>query len=113
MSAPARRFELDAKAERSVGRLRLVGAIIVFVCGGVLVARGAGAVGWTLVVMAWLVGLGWIAAFVRARRRVAGAGGHYLELGDALRMARGAAPVEVPWGEVDAVRVDEDRLVVV
>ncbi|MEM9067819.1 MAG: hypothetical protein AAGE52_04910 [Myxococcota bacterium] len=96
-----------------MGRLRLAGAAIVFAMGIVLVSEGAGGIGWTIVVMAWLVGLGWTAAFFRARSRARSADAHFLEVGpSAMRMARGRDPVEVTWAEVSCVRVDEERLVI-
>lgn len=108
-----RRFELDVRAVRSVGRLRLFGAVLVFGMGLALVWRGAGTIGWVIVVTSWLIGLGWVAAFALSRRRAREADSHYLELDTrGLTMARGGEPVRVGWDEVASVEVDEDRLVV-
>ena len=106
------RFELDVQAIRAVGRLRLVGAILVFAMGLALVWRGAGSIGWIIVVTSWLVGFGWVAAYALSRRRT-DSEAHYLLLDSTgVTMARGADPVRLPWGEVEDIEVDEDRLVV-
>ena len=106
-------FELDVRAELGVGRLRLLGAVLVFAMGLALVWRGAGAIGWVIVVTSWLIGLGWVAAFALSRKRAREAHQHYLIVdAQGLTMARGAEPVQLRWSEVDDIEVDEDRLVV-
>ncbi len=108
-----KRLELDAAAERSVGQLRLFGAMLIVAMSAVLVAQGVGPVGWVLIVSAWLIAAAWVMAFLRSRRRLREADAHYLELGsDALRMVRGSARIEVSWADVVEVEVDEERLVV-
>lgn len=106
----ARRFELDVSAERSVARLRLFGAAVALVMGTALAIGGAGSVGWTLIALTWLVGLGWIGAWFAARRKTRRADAWFVELGDALRVALGREPVVVAWNDVRTVDVDEDRL---
>ena len=108
------RVGLDVQAERSVARLRLVGALVALVMGTVLAWGGAGSVGWVLIVLTWLAGAGWVGAFFAARRRVARTDAFYVALGeDALVVALGHAPVRVPWPDVRGIDVDEDRLEVV
>ena len=114
MTGPARRrFELDVRAERAIGNLRLGGAILVGACAVWIAVSGPSALGWLAAGVAALACLGWVIAWIRGRRRSGGAGEWYLELGeDTLTLAEGPRRLQVPWREVDEVLVDEDRLVV-
>ncbi|MCA9611166.1 MAG: hypothetical protein H6721_16290 [Sandaracinus sp.] len=108
------RVELDVSAERAVGRLRLVGAVVALSMGTVLAVGGAGSVGWALILMSWLVGLAWVGSFVASRRKASRADAFFLELGpDRLVAALGKEPQRVAWRDVRGVDVDEDRLEVV
>lgn len=105
------RYELDARAERAVTRLRLTAALLVTFAGAWLMAlpypvpRVFALVGFAFAAL-------WVARALRQR------GGldpseHYLELApDALRLREGESVQEVLWPEVSAVYVDEDRLIV-
>ncbi len=108
------RFVFDAEAERSVGRLRLFGALVLAIMATVLMASGKATAGaWVVVVVAWLVAVGWLVAFSRMRVRVRRRGEHTLDLdAQTLRMSRGAVLTTLAWDDVLAVDVDEDRLVV-
>lgn len=104
-------IELDTRAHRAVGRLRLVGAIAIFSCVGLLAVQGAGPAGWVLLFFAGLVALGWFAVWWRGRSLEPEQ--HWLRLdADALRMRRGEKLDEVPWTSVEAIETDEDALVV-
>ncbi len=55
----------------------------------------------------------WVGLARRSVRQVASAGDHYLDIGDrGLTLKAGAQSRSLPWSEVDAVEIDEDRLAV-
>jgi hypothetical protein len=108
-----RRFEMDARAERAVGRVRLVAAVITLAAVGWLVASEPGTFGWVGVVLGASVGVGWIAAFLRSRKRAREASGYFLDLSEAgLTLAEGDRRHHIGWAEMTEVEVDEERLVV-
>ena len=108
------RLELDVRAERSVAYLRLVGAVVALTMGTVLAFGGGGSVAWTLIVLTWLVGLGWIGAYVVGRRKARRAHAWFVEArAEELVVALGRDPTRVRWRDVRGVDVDEDRLDVV
>lgn len=108
-----RRFELDVAAERSTGALRVVAAVVVLIAAGWVAASDPGLVAGLVAALGALAALGWIAVGARSRRRVQTAERWFLEVdGHGLRMARGGAPLRVPWEAVETVEVDEGRLVV-
>lgn len=106
------RIELDVRGERGVAWLRLVGAVVVAAMATILAVQGAGSIGWTLIVLTWLVAVGWSFAFLAAKRRLARHEGWYIELGpSALTLALGAGKVTtLRWEAVEAVEVDEERI---
>ncbi|MEM6962113.1 MAG: hypothetical protein AAF550_10300 [Myxococcota bacterium] len=68
---------------------------------------------WTLILVAWLAALGSFVAFFRGRRQLRGAPDCFLELGDSeMIVATERTTTTVPWGEVEAVVVDEELLCV-
>jgi hypothetical protein len=107
----ALRCELDVRGEREAAVLRIVGAVVATIAGAWLFALP-----YTVPRLFALAGFAfaalWTARALRMRRRFRNPAEHYLELGaDALRLRDGAELHEVPWREVQAVSVDEDRLV--
>lgn len=108
------RLGLDVRAERSVARLRLVGAVVALSMGTVLAIGGAGSVGWTLIVLSWLIGLAWVGAYFAAKRKARRADAWFVEARtDELAVALGREPTRLRWSDVRGVDVDEDRLDVV
>ncbi|MFW5920421.1 MAG: hypothetical protein ACOCUS_01175 [Polyangiales bacterium] len=107
-----RRFELDVAAERSTGALRVVAALVVLLAAGWVAASDPGLVAGLVAALGALAALGWIAVGARSRRRMRARERWYLEVDrQGLRLARGGAPLEVPWESVESVEVDEERLV--
>lgn len=101
-------FERDIGADRSVARLRLVGAVVVGVSSVLLGASDGGAFRWIFVVLGGLGSLGWFAAYFRGRTPPSG---DVLELGnDGLRMHYRKKETQIPWPQMVAVTADEDRL---
>ncbi|MFT5355683.1 MAG: hypothetical protein ACI9KE_002902 [Polyangiales bacterium] len=108
MSDVVETFERDLDADRSVARLRLVGALVVGISSVLLGASDAGPLRWIWVVLGGLASLGWFAAYFRGRRPPTG---DRLELGaDALRMLYQEKEAKIAWSEMVAVVADEDRL---
>ena len=104
------RYELDVRAEREAALLRSAGAIVALIAGTWLmvlpyaVPRVFAAAGFVFAIL-------WLVRALRIRQRIRSAGEHYLELAeDALRLRDGAQLHELPWSEVAAVSIDEDRL---
>jgi hypothetical protein len=108
------RLGLDVRAERSVARLRLVGAVVALSMGTVLAIGGAGSVGWTLIGLSWLIGLAWVGAYFAAKRKARRADAWFVEArSNELVVALGREPTRLRWSDVRGVDVDEDRLDVV
>lgn len=106
----ALRLPLDVRGEHQVAALR-VAASLLAVVGGIWLL----ALPYRVPRVVALLGLGFGILFMRRalRARTLDAASHYLELGrDALRIQNGEQLQIVPWDEVQAVRVDEDRLLV-
>lgn len=114
MEAAPQTYALDASAERSVGRLRLLGAFVVAPAGIVWALQGPGTVGWVLIALAWIASLGWISAWARARRRIRRSDEWALRIdSEGLCLRLGGLDHVVGWNELRGVEVDEERLVVV
>lgn len=108
------RLGLDVRAERSVARLRLVGAVVALSMATVLAIGGAGSVGWTLIGLSWLIGLAWVGAYFAAKRKARSADAWFVEArARELVVALGREPTRLRWRDVQGVDVDEDRLDVV
>lgn len=100
-------------SERSVARLRLVAAAVVGVGAVWLALLGPPPAGWLCVVGGLGASIMWLVMAFRARRRTADADRQRLVLGpDGLALVEGARERTVPWDAVDAVEIDEERLVV-
>ena len=113
-AAPALRLGLDREGERDQGRMRLCAAIVALLAGA-----------W----LAWVADAWWLrltglasvlfsARFAQkaraARAAEQDAGAHYLEItADHVTLAEGATQRTVPREHVQAVELDEDRLIVV
>jgi hypothetical protein len=108
-----KRFEMDAAAERSTGRLRLGAAIVTLAAVFWLATSDPGMVGWAMAVLGTLVSAGWLESYRRSRRRAAQAARHYLEIADdGLTLAEGEREHHIAWTEMRAVEVDEERLAI-
>ena len=106
-------LQLDVRAERDVARLRLAGAIVCALGAAAIASLGPTWIGWVVVVLASLASVGWTVAFVRARRRRGVSTTYSLALRtNTLELSEAGRVVSVPWVEVRAAEVDEDRLVV-
>ncbi len=108
-----RRYELDARSERATANLRLLGAAVVAACAAWMASSSPSALGWLFVLLALLASGGWLAAGLSGRRRARRAGDYFLEAGpEGLLLADGERRLHVPWSEILAVNVDEERLTV-
>jgi hypothetical protein len=104
---------MDAAAERSTGRLRLVAAIVTLAAVFWLATSDPGMVGWAVAVLGTLVSAGWLESYRRCRRRAAEASKHFLEISeDGLTLAEGDRKHHIAWTEMKAVEVDEERLAI-
>ncbi len=112
--SPYRTLPLDRDAERSVALLRLVAAVVV--AGAAIwlaLLRPAGAV-WICILGSLVASLAWLGMAAAARRRLRRAQDHRLVLDpEGLALVDGDRERRAPWEAVEAVEVDEDRLVVV
>ncbi len=112
-SGPAARLGLDIGATLAVGRLRLVGALVVLP-SSIVFALGGAPLHYTLGGLGALVSIGWGVAWARSRRAVDDADARYLELGDAgLLLVEGETRAALPWSDLRSLKVDEERLVLV
>ena len=112
--ASALRLELDGDVERDQARLRLVAAIVALLAGAWL-AWVADAWWLRLTGMASVLFSARFAQKARAARAAErDAGAHYLEItADHVTLADGATQRTVARERVQAVELDEDRLIVV
>src|SRR5688500_14573786 len=106
-------FRLDVRAERSVGTLRWIAAVVVLGATVWMVLLGPSPLCWLGIAGSWLVVIAWAFAGRAARRRAAAADRHYLALREGgLALAEGGPEIFVPWERVTGVDVDEEKLVV-
>lgn len=104
------RLALDERGERSAAVLRTAAALVVAVASAWLLALPY-PVPRAFAVAGLLFAVLWVARSVRQRAELRDPAEHYLELSpDALLLRSGAAQDRVPWPEVTALAVDEDRL---
>lgn len=108
-----RRFEMDAVAELSSGKLRLFAAALVVIAIGWMLTAGPGALGYALAFIGGLVSIGWVFAYRRAVARSRMGLSYFLDLApDALLLAEGEVRHHIDWAEVTDVEIDEEKLVV-
>jgi hypothetical protein len=110
---PPQRLSLDVSEVRDRTRLRLIAAVPALVGGAWLAWISEG---WFLRVLAatgLLFATLWVALAQRSARQLARADEHYLDIGDlALQVRTGSQRRMLAWSDVEAVEIDEDRLVV-
>jgi hypothetical protein len=109
--SPFRTFEIDRENERAVALLRLAGAAVVLAGSAWLVAVHPTPRAAIAAALGALISLAWIASFARSRARRARKVVLRLDR-RGLELEDGEARAEVPWSDVRAIEVDEDRLVV-
>jgi hypothetical protein len=110
--APFRSFERDAAGERAIAALRIAGAIGVLAGAGWLVAVHPSPRAVAFAVLGAIVGLAWIGAFVRGRRRARERVALHLRPDALVIEVSGEECASIPWSQVRRIRVDEERLVV-
>lgn len=102
---------MDAAGELSVARLRLVGAVVVAIACTFITMTGTTTVGWTLVVLGYLIAIFWVVAYVRGRARSQSDDLFYLDVGSqGFHLKEGMREHLLTWEKVKNIRVDEDRL---
>jgi|SRR5687768_8394968 len=106
-------FRLDAGTERSVAVLRWVAAAAVLGATTWMAFLGPSPLCWLGILGSWLVVVGWFFAGRAARRRARNPDRHYLALrAGGLALADGGPEISVPWDQVIAVEIDEEKLLV-
>lgn len=107
------RLLLDVREVRERMRLRLIAALPAFAGGVWLLWTSEGVLLAALALAGVVFATAWV---LLARRGVAQLGGseeHYLDIGESsLTIRAGANLRSLPWSEIRAVEIDEDRLVV-
>lgn len=112
--SPYRTLPLDRTTERSVAALRLVAAVVVAGAAIWLALLRPSGAAWICIGGAFVASLAWLGMAAAARRRVQRAEDHRLVIGeDGLTLVEGARVRRSAWEEIEAIEVDEDRLVVV
>jgi hypothetical protein len=110
---PCMRFELDDRAERGGTALRVSAALITVVAGGWLFALPYLAPR-VFALAGFVFAAAWFVRAMRASKTQRRPTEHYLELRpDALCVRAGAAEQIVPWHEITAIAIDDDRLQVI
>lgn len=104
------RLALDERGERSAAKLRIAAALVVVVASVWLLALPY-PVPRAFAVAGLLFSALWLARSLRQQAEVRDPAQHYLELSPEFLLLRsGAAQDRVPWPEVAALAVDEERL---
>ena len=110
-ASPFRTFEEDVGGGRAIASLRLLGAAVVLAGGVWLVVSTPTAWAAGIALLALLAAVGWIAGYVRSRRRTTPK--LLLRLTpEAIEIVLAERIDRAPWVEVSDVVIDEDRLVV-
>jgi hypothetical protein len=104
---------LDVREVRDRMRLRLIASLPALM-GGLWLLWIAENLLLRILALAGLVfAVIWVGLARRSVRQLASAGDHYLDIGDrGLTLKAGAQSRTLTWSEVDAIEIDEDRLVV-
>lgn len=106
-------LKIDRRAERQVAWLRLLAGLAVLGLAAWIASTRPGFWGWAMAVAGAGASAGWVAAFVRARRRLREEHRDLLEIDPAgLRWIEGRTEARVAWSEVRSIETDEDALVV-
>lgn len=113
MSEAADRLPLDVREVRDRMRLRLLAALPAFAGGAWLLAAADTALLRVLAAAGLVFACVWV---VRARssvKQLHGAVDHYLESSpEGLTIRAGASQRRLAWTDIEAVEIDEDRLVI-
>ncbi len=108
-----RTLPLDRQAERSAALLRLVAALVVALGAIWLVLLSPPVWVWACAALAIAASIMWIVMGLRARRRLVDAARHRLVLDEhALSLVEGDDERQIPWGAIESIALDEERLVV-
>ncbi len=109
----SQRLLLDVREVRDRTRLRLLAALPAFAGGLWLLWTGDSVLLRVLALSGLVFALAWV---MLARRNIAQLGmsdSHYLDIApDGLTIRSGAQSQTLAWSDIDAVEIDEDRLVV-
>ncbi len=93
--------------------LRIAAAIVATCAAIAIVLSRPPPFAWLCVAAALAVSVFWLVNGARARRRAADAAGHRIVLSNrALTLLEGSTERSVPWDRVEALEVDEEKLVV-
>ncbi|MEO0323531.1 MAG: hypothetical protein AAF447_11285 [Myxococcota bacterium] len=111
-AAPEERLVVDAGQERAVGRFRLLAALASVPAAALVLATDPPLPLALLAFAGLLIGVGWLFAFRAARRRAAGPERALVLGAHALRLELGGPPEDIPWRRMDAVELDDERLMV-
>jgi hypothetical protein len=104
---------LDVREVRDRMRLRLIASFPAFAGGLWLLWIGDSLLLRALALSGLVFSTLWVALARRSIGQLLSAGNHYLDIGaDGFTLMAGAEKRFVAWSEIDAVEIDEDRLVV-
>jgi hypothetical protein len=107
------RLLLDVREVRDRTRLRLIASLPAFAGGLWLLWTGDSLLLRVLALAGVVFAVIWVILARRNVRQLLRAGDHYLDIGaDGFTLMSGAEKRFVSWSDVDAVEIDEDRLVV-
>jgi hypothetical protein len=119
MPSPARgvllsRFEVNARAERALARLRTTTAIVTLLAALGVLLSNVPVTAFIMAIVAALVSVFWLRQARAARKRAAEAPQYFLEVyAKGVRVGEGSQRVWLPWSEVCDIEVDEERLDIV
>lgn len=110
---PTQRLALDVREVRDRTRLRVLASLPALLGGAWLAWVGDGWLLRTLAAAGLVFATIWLVLARRSGAQLAHAEEHYLDIGtDALQVRAGSQARTLAWSDVEAVEIDEDRLVV-
>jgi len=112
-SGQGQRLVLDVREVRDRTRLRLLATLPAFAGGAWLLWTGDTLLLRILALAGLVFAVLWLVSARRAVTQLARSDEHYLDIGAAgLTIQNGPDARSISWSEIDAVEIDEDRLVV-
>ena len=103
------------KSDRAVAMLRLASALVVGLCSTLLfLAAPQGGLLRILAFVGWAVAIGWFLAWRRHLKLRPSSTQWALQLNEeGLAIEKKSSTITVPWAQIEAIDVDEERLTVV
>ena len=112
-SGQGQRLVLDVREVRDRMRLRLLATLPAFAGGAWLLGTGDTLLLRALALAGLVFAVIWVVSARRSLTQLARSEDHYLDIGPSgLTLRNGPDARSLSWSEIDAVEIDEDRLVV-